>query len=235
MRIVIAGAHGQIARRLGRLLSARGDTVVGHHPQPRPRVGPRRRRRRTRVVLDLETASVERGRGGACRAPTPWSSPPAPARAAAPPARTPSTAGPPSCSPTRPSGPACARYLLVSSMGVEQVADGRRPKGMDEVFVAYLRAKLRRRGQDLLPRPGPGHDGRCGPGGLTDDPGTGRVTLGHGSRVRGASRATTSPPSSPSCCDAGDDRRRARAGRRAHAGRRGGRGACLDVRPGARG
>src|SRR3954449_9954995 len=29
MRIVIAGAHGQVARRLGRLLSARGDTVVG--------------------------------------------------------------------------------------------------------------------------------------------------------------------------------------------------------------
>jgi uncharacterized protein YbjT (DUF2867 family) len=29
MRIVIAGAHGQVARRLGRLLSARGDSVVG--------------------------------------------------------------------------------------------------------------------------------------------------------------------------------------------------------------
>jgi uncharacterized protein YbjT (DUF2867 family) len=29
MRVVVAGAHGKIARRLGRLLSARGDTVVG--------------------------------------------------------------------------------------------------------------------------------------------------------------------------------------------------------------
>ena len=29
MRIVIAGAHGQVARRLGRLLSGRGDTAVG--------------------------------------------------------------------------------------------------------------------------------------------------------------------------------------------------------------
>ena len=29
MRIVIAGAHGQVARRLGRLLAGRGDTVVG--------------------------------------------------------------------------------------------------------------------------------------------------------------------------------------------------------------
>src|SRR3954464_16007641 len=29
MRIVVAGAHRRVARRLGRLLSARGDTVVG--------------------------------------------------------------------------------------------------------------------------------------------------------------------------------------------------------------
>jgi len=29
MRVVVAGAHGQVARRLGRLLSGRGDTVVG--------------------------------------------------------------------------------------------------------------------------------------------------------------------------------------------------------------
>ena len=38
MRIVIAGAHGQVARRLGRLLSARGDTVVGliRNPTTRP-------------------------------------------------------------------------------------------------------------------------------------------------------------------------------------------------------
>ena len=58
MRIVIAGAHGQIARRLGRLLSARGDTVVGIIRNPAHEsdvvgdgVEP--------VVLDLETASVE--------------------------------------------------------------------------------------------------------------------------------------------------------------------------------
>src|SRR5690606_28600296 len=34
------------------------------------------------------------------------------------------------------------RFLQVSSMGVEQVRDGGRPEGVDEVFVAYLRAKL---------------------------------------------------------------------------------------------
>ena len=56
-----------------------------------------------------------------------------------PPARTPSTARPPSCSPTPPSGPAVRAYLLVSSMGVESVADGRRPRAWTTVFVAYLR------------------------------------------------------------------------------------------------
>lgn len=37
MRIVLAGAHGQIARRLGRLLAGRGDTVAGIVRKPRPR------------------------------------------------------------------------------------------------------------------------------------------------------------------------------------------------------
>jgi cytosine deaminase len=34
MRIVIAGGHGQIALRLERLLSGRGDTVVGYIRNP---------------------------------------------------------------------------------------------------------------------------------------------------------------------------------------------------------
>src|SRR6478752_1801531 len=58
MRVVVAGAHGQVARRLGRLLSARGDTVVGIVRNPDHRadleddgVQP--------AVLDLEQASVD--------------------------------------------------------------------------------------------------------------------------------------------------------------------------------
>src|SRR5215217_5715993 len=58
MRIVIAGAHGQVARRLGRLLSARGDTVVGIVRNPAHEadlqadgVAP--------AVLDLEAATVD--------------------------------------------------------------------------------------------------------------------------------------------------------------------------------
>jgi nucleoside-diphosphate-sugar epimerase len=67
------------------------------------------------------------------------------------------------------------RYLLVSSMGVDSVLGGAAPEGMDEVFLAYLRAKaaaerdvLARRGLDVTV---------LRPGALTDDPGTGQVTL----------------------------------------------------------
>jgi nucleoside-diphosphate-sugar epimerase len=66
-------------------------------------------------------------------------------------------------------------YLLVSSMGVESVAGGASPEGMDEVFVAYLRAKLAAE-EDLLARPALDVT-VLRPGGLTDDPGTGRVRL----------------------------------------------------------
>ena len=58
MRLVIAGAHGQVARRLGRLLVGRGDTVLGIVRNPGHRadltadgVEP--------VVLDLEQAGVD--------------------------------------------------------------------------------------------------------------------------------------------------------------------------------
>src|SRR3954468_23214565 len=58
MRVVIAGAHGQVARRLGRLLAAGGHSVAGIVRNPEHRadlesdgVEP--------VVLDLEQASVD--------------------------------------------------------------------------------------------------------------------------------------------------------------------------------
>jgi nucleoside-diphosphate-sugar epimerase len=67
------------------------------------------------------------------------------------------------------------RYLLLSSIGVDAVADGDQPDGMDDVFLAYLRAKLAAE-QDLLARPALTTT-VLRPGGLTDNPGTGRVTL----------------------------------------------------------
>ena len=174
MRIVIAGGHGQVARRLGRLLSARGDSVVGLVRDPAHRAdladdGV------TPEVLDLESASVDEV---------------AAVLAGADAVVFAAGAGPGSGIPRKDSVDRGAAvlladaaeqagvrtYLLVSSMGVDQVAGGASPDGVDEVFTAYLRAKLAAE-QDLLARPAlPVTVLR--PGGLTNDPGTGRVTLG---------------------------------------------------------
>jgi nucleoside-diphosphate-sugar epimerase len=173
MRIVIAGAHGQVARRLGRLLSARGDTVVGivrnadHEADLRADgMEP--------VVLDLEDADVEDVAAALSGADAVVFS---------------AGAGPGSGTARKDTvdrGAAVlladaaeragvGRYLLVSSMGVESVAGGATPDGVDEVFTAYLRAKLAAE-EDLLARDGL-HVTVLRPGGLTDDPGTGLVTL----------------------------------------------------------
>ena len=175
MRVVIAGAHGQIARRLGRLLSCRGDTVAGiiRNPDHVPDlesdgVEP--------VVVDLEQATVDdvaavvsgadavvfaAGAGpgsGAHRKST------VDRDAALLLADAAERAG------VRP-------YLLVSSMGVELARQGN-PPGMDPVFAAYLQAKLAAEDR-ILPRPALDTT-IVRPGQLTDGPGTGRVTLAHG-------------------------------------------------------
>jgi nucleoside-diphosphate-sugar epimerase len=173
MRVVLAGAHGQIARRLGRLLSSRGDTVVGIIRNPAHEsdvVGDGV----DAVVLDLESASVDdvvavvSGADAVVFA---------------------AGAGPGSGVPRKDSvdrgaavllADAAERagvraYLLVSSMGVDSVADGATPEGVDEVFLAYLRAKLAAE-EDLLGRPALALT-VLRPGALTDDTGTGRVTL----------------------------------------------------------
>jgi len=173
MRVVVAGAHGQVARRLGRLLSGRGDTVVGiirnaGHAADLTVDGVEP------VVLDLEAASVDEVIGVVSGAD-------AVVFAAG--------AGPGSGLARKDTVDRAAavlladaaeraavrRYVLVSSMGVNAVADGATPADMDEVFVAYLRAKLAAE-QDLLARPEL-DTSVLRPGGLTDDAGTGRVTL----------------------------------------------------------
>lgn len=178
MRVVVAGAHGQLARRLGRLLTARGDTVVGIVRNP-DHVPDLKTDGVEPVVLDLEHATVEQvadvvagadavvfaaGAGpgsGAARKHT------VDHGAAVLLADAAERAG------VRP-------YLLVSSMGVEQAREGT-PQGMDPVFAVYLQAKLRAEDQ-ILPRPA--LDVLIvRPGRLTDEPGTGRVRLGHGLQV----------------------------------------------------
>jgi nucleoside-diphosphate-sugar epimerase len=175
MRIVLAGAHGQVARRLGRLLSRRGDTVVGIVRNPDHRAD-LTEDGVTPVVVDLETASVEEV---------------APVLEAADAVVFAAGAGPGSGEQRKHTvdhgaavllADAAERagvrpYVLVSSMGVEQARQGT-PRGMDPVFAVYLQAKLRAE-DDILPRPGLDTT-IVRPGRLTDDRGTGRVTLGHG-------------------------------------------------------
>ncbi|MFI2753754.1 SDR family oxidoreductase [Cellulomonas sp. P22] len=168
MRIVIAGGHGQVARRLSRLLVANGDTPVAivRNPEHVPDVTADGA---GAVLVDLEQIDPESLAGVVAGADAvvfaagagPGSGP---ARkdtvdraAAAALADAATTASIP-------------RYVLVSSMGA-----GKEPApGTDDAFAAYLRAKTASenylRGQELdwtILRPGV----------LTDDPGTGRVRL----------------------------------------------------------
>ena len=172
MRIVIAGGHGQVGLRLGRLLAQQRHQAVGLVRDP----GQSEDLRAAGVeplVLDLEAAPVQdvayalsdaeavvfaAGAGpgsGIARKDT------VDRRAAVLLADACVLAG-------------VRRYLLLSSMGVDAVRDGATPEGVDEVFVAYLRAKLaaeeqvRERDLDLTV---------LRPGRLTDEPGTGRVRL----------------------------------------------------------
>lgn len=172
MHVVIAGGHGQVARRLTRVLVAQGHTVTGIVRDAGQ--GPDLQDDGARpVVLDLEqtsphdlaavlygtdavvfAAGAGPGSGDARKQTVDLGAAVLLADAA-------ELAG-------------VRRYLLVSSMGVEQVRDGAEPDGVEPGFLAYLRAKLaaeddlRRRDLDWLV---------LRPGRLTDEPGTGRVRL----------------------------------------------------------
>lgn len=169
MRIAIAGGHGQIARRLSRLLAERGDTPLAIVRNP-AHVADVEGDGATAVLLDLEdtdaptlaaqladadavvfAAGAGPGSGDARKDTVDRG-------AAALLADGATQAG-------------VRRYLLVSSVG----AGSEPPEGTDPTFVAYLRAKTAAeedlRGRDLdwtILRPG----------GLTDDAGTGHVRLG---------------------------------------------------------
>lgn len=168
MQVLIAGGHGKIALRLTALLAGRGDTVTGviRNPEHREAV---ESAGATVALLDLETAGVDelaahaRGADAVVFA---------------------AGAGPGSGADRKDSVDRAAavlladaaraagvsRYLLVSSTGVDEAPAA----GTDRVWAAYLRAKKAAedaiRGTEL-------EWTVLRPGGLTDDPGTGRVRL----------------------------------------------------------
>ena len=173
MRTVIAGGHGQIARRLTRLLAGRGDEVVAivrqaaHLPDVEQDGA-------HGVLLDMETASTTEVGG---------------VLAGADAAVFAAGAGPGSGVARKDTVDRAsavlladaaelagvARLIQISSMGTDLVAGGATPAGVEPVFVAYLRAKAAAEA-DLRRRDGLAWT-ILRPGGLTDDAGTGRVTL----------------------------------------------------------
>lgn len=172
MRIAIAGAHGQVGLTLGGRLSEGGHTVVGLIRKPEQQDDLREAGVEPAVV-DLESASVDevaaalRGVDAVVFA---------------------AGAGPGSDAERKDSvdragavlladaaeAAGVGRYVLLSSMGVEQVRDGATPEGMEDAFVTYLRAKLAAE-EDVRARPFDWTVLR--PGALTDDAGTGQVRL----------------------------------------------------------
>jgi nucleoside-diphosphate-sugar epimerase len=180
VRIVIAGGHGQIAMRLEKLLTERGDSPVGIIRNPK-QAEDLRAVGADPAVCDLESASVDEvashlegadavvfaaGAGpgsGAARKET------VDRGAAALLANAAERAG-------------VRRYLMISAMG----ADAEPPPGTDPVFAAYLRAKGAA-DADLTSRAGLNWT-ILRPGRLTDEPSTGLVQLavrtGHGTVPR---------------------------------------------------
>ena len=172
MRTVIAGGHGQIALRLGRLLASRGDEPVGIIRKPE-QADDLRAAGVEPVVCDLESASLEevaahlRGADAAVFA---------------------AGAGPGSGAARKETVDRAAavlfadaaeeagvrRYIIISSMNADASLT-EPPPGMDPVFAAYLRAKG---AADDDVRARSGLDWTVlRPGRLTNDPGTGRVHL----------------------------------------------------------
>lgn len=166
MRIVIAGGHGQIALLLARRLADRGDQVVGMVRNP-DHADDVRAGGAEPVVADMEEVDAGTLAGHLTGAD-------AVVFAAG---AGPNSGGPRKDTVDRAAAALLAdaattagvrRYVLISAMGTDD------PPAGDEVFAVYLRAKAAAeadlRGRDLdwtVLRPG----------GLTDDPATGRVAL----------------------------------------------------------
>lgn len=179
MRVVIAGGHGQIALLLEQQLSRRGDTAIGLVRNP-DHVPDLESRGAQGVVLDLERASVDELAqvvGGADAVVF-------------------AAGGGPGSGPARKETvdknaailladaaeqAGVRRYLMVSSMGTD-----RADPDSDDVFQVYLTAKkaadddLRSRDLDWT---------ILQPGRLTDEPGTGRITLDPAAEPREVPRA----------------------------------------------
>ncbi|MFF9094708.1 MULTISPECIES: SDR family oxidoreductase [unclassified Streptomyces] len=169
MHMVIAGGHGKIARRLTRLLSARGDNVTGLIRNP-DHADDLRADGAEPVVCDLEQASVDEVAGhlGGADAAL-FAAGAGPGSGAARKQTVDRNAAILLADAAERAG--VRRFLVISAMGV----DSPPPPGTDPVFAAYLKAKGEA-DADIASRPALDWT-ILRPGMLTDDPGSGRVTL----------------------------------------------------------
>ncbi|WP_354641754.1 SDR family oxidoreductase [Kitasatospora camelliae] len=169
MRVVIAGGHGQIAMRLEKLLTGRGDEAVGLIRNP-AQTGDLEALGARAVVCDLESAAAgdlaDHLRGADAVV---FAAGAGPGSGAARKETVDRAAAVLLADAARIAG--VRRYLLVSSMGLERAGAA----GLDPQFDAYLRAKAAAE-EELRLRPLDWTILR--PGALTDDPGTGRIRLG---------------------------------------------------------
>jgi uncharacterized protein YbjT (DUF2867 family) len=166
MDVVIAGAHGQVARQLARMLAGRGDRVRGLVRNP-DHTGDLRADGAEPVVCNLEETTPEQLAGTVAGADAVvFAAGAGPGSGAARKETVDHGAAVKLLDAARLAG--VRRYVMVSAMGTDH------PPQDDAVFSVYLRAKARAdqalAGSDLewtIVRPGR----------LTDDPPTGRVEL----------------------------------------------------------
>jgi uncharacterized protein YbjT (DUF2867 family) len=166
MDIVIAGGHGQIARRLATLLVARGDRVRGLIRNP-DHAADLRADGSEPVVCDLEQADVEDVAGAIAGADAVVFAAGAGPGSGAQRKLTVDRDGAIKLLAAARSA-AVDRYVIVSSIGAEQPPDG------DDVFSVYVRAKAQ---ADAAVAASDRAWTIVRPGSLTDEPATGRVRL----------------------------------------------------------
>ncbi|CDP82893.1 MULTISPECIES: NAD(P)H-binding protein [Mycolicibacterium] len=170
MRVVIAGGHGKIALILEQLLSARGDEVAGLIRNP-DQAADLRAAGAEAVVLDLEQASVDevaaalRGADAVV-----FAAGAGPGSGAARKQTVDRDAAILLADAAEAAG--VSRYVMVSALAAD---DRSLDANYDEVFLAYMRAKSEA-DADVQARTGL-RTTIVRPGGLTDEPGTGRVTV----------------------------------------------------------
>lgn len=166
MRVAIAGAHGQIARILTRQLAADGHAVVGLVRSPGHFDGVRADGAEP-ILCDLEHATTEEVAAAIARADAlVFAAGAGPGSGAARKETVDYGAAVRCLQASQAAG--VSRYVTVSSMGAQD------PPGGDDVFAVYLRAKAR---ADRAVMDSDRDWTIVRPGRLTDDAGTGTVTL----------------------------------------------------------